>query len=33
MKREHFIPLLIIAAGLLAYHNCVPGVFVFDDRF
>jgi tetratricopeptide (TPR) repeat protein len=26
-----FIPLLVVAAGLLAYHNSLTGPFIFDD--
>lgn len=31
MNRQRFIPLLVIAAGLLAYHNSLTGPFIFDD--
>ena len=31
MKARKFIPLLLIAAGLLAYHNSFTGAFIFDD--
>ena len=31
MKGRKFIPLLVIAAGLLAYHNSFTGAFVDDD--
>ena len=31
MKGQKFIPLLVIAAGLLAYHNSFTGPFIFDD--
>ena len=31
MKARKFIPLLVIAAGLLAYHNSFTGPFIFDD--
>ena len=31
MKPHKFIPLLLIAAGLLAYHNSFQGPFIFDD--
>ncbi len=32
MKRRPFIPLLIIAAGIWAWHNSFHGPFIFDDR-
>ncbi len=31
MKARKFIPLLVVAAGLLAYHNSLSGPFIFDD--
>jgi tetratricopeptide (TPR) repeat protein len=31
LKPRQVIPLLIIAAGLLAYHNSFQGPFIFDD--
>jgi protein O-mannosyl-transferase len=31
VKGQKFIPLLVISAGLLAYHNSFTGAFVFDD--
>src|ERR1017187_5616526 len=31
MKRRKFIPLVVVAAGLLAYHNSFTGPFIFDD--
>ena len=31
MKGQKFIPLLVVAAGLLAYHNRFTGAFVSDD--
>ncbi|MGA2140588.1 MAG: tetratricopeptide repeat protein, partial [Verrucomicrobiia bacterium] len=31
MKARKFIPLLVVAAGLLAYHNSFTGPFIFDD--
>jgi protein O-mannosyl-transferase len=31
LKRHKFIPVLIIAAGLWAYHNSFHGPFIFDD--
>ena len=31
MKPQKFIPLLVVAAGLLAYHNSFSGPFIFDD--
>ena len=31
MKLRSFIPLLIIAAGIGAYHNSFQGPFIFDD--
>jgi tetratricopeptide (TPR) repeat protein len=32
MKRQKLIPLLVIATGLLAYHNGLRSPFIFDDR-
>ena len=32
MKAQKFIPLLVVAAGLLAYHNSFTSPFVFDDE-
>jgi tetratricopeptide (TPR) repeat protein len=32
LKTQQFIPLLVIAAGLVAYHNSFTGAFIFDDR-
>jgi tetratricopeptide (TPR) repeat protein len=31
VKRQKFIALLVVAAGLLAYHNSYTGPFIFDD--
>ena len=31
MKLRRFIPVLIIAAGVWAYHNSFQGPFIFDD--
>ena len=31
MKTPKFIPLLVVVAGLAAYHNSFTGAFVFDD--
>ena len=31
LKPRRFIPLLIVAAGLWAYHNSFHGPFIFDD--
>ncbi len=31
MKLRQFIPVLVIAAGILAYHNSFQGPFIFDD--
>ncbi|HUI05582.1 MAG TPA: tetratricopeptide repeat protein [Verrucomicrobiae bacterium] len=31
MKRQKLIPLLVVAAGLLAYHNSFTGAFLSDD--
>ena len=31
MKAQKFIQLLVVAAGLLAYHNSFTGPFLFDD--
>ena len=31
MKAQKFIPLFVVAAGLLAYHNSFSGPFIFDD--
>src|ERR1017187_562616 len=31
MKGRNFLPLLVIAAGLLAYCNSFTGPFIFDD--
>ncbi|HUI05423.1 MAG TPA: tetratricopeptide repeat protein [Verrucomicrobiae bacterium] len=31
MKGQKFMPLVVIAAGLLAYHNSFTGPFIFDD--
>ena len=31
MKTQKFIPLLVVAAGLLAYHNSFTDPFIFDD--
>ena len=33
MKGQKLIPLLVIVAGLLAYHNSFTGPFIFDDTF
>ena len=32
MKAQRFMPLVLIVAGLLAYHNSFTGPFIFDDR-
>jgi tetratricopeptide (TPR) repeat protein len=32
VKGQRFIPVLVVLAGLLAYHNCFTGPFIFDDR-
>jgi Flp pilus assembly protein TadD len=32
-KAETFLPALIAAAGILAYHNSLQGPFIFDDRY
>ena len=31
LKAQRFIPILVIAVGLWAYHNSLQGVFLFDD--
>jgi hypothetical protein len=31
LKTQKFIPLLVVAAGLLAYHNSFTGPFIYDD--
>ena len=31
MKAQKFIPLVVVAAGLLAYHNSFTGKFISDD--
>jgi len=31
VKAQKFIPLVVVAAGLLAYHNSFTGPFIFDD--
>ena len=31
MKLRRFIPVLIVAAGIAAYHNSFQGKFIFDD--
>ena len=31
MNGQKFFPLVVVAAGLLAYHNSFTGAFVFDD--
>lgn len=31
MKWQKFIPLLVVAAGILAYHNSITAPFIFDD--
>lgn len=31
LKAQKLIPLLVVAAGLLAYHNSFTGPFIFDD--
>jgi Flp pilus assembly protein TadD len=31
VNRQRFIPLLVVAAGLLVYHNSFTGPFIFDD--
>jgi hypothetical protein len=33
LKLHRFIPVLIIAAGIGAYHNSFQGPFIFDDVF
>ena len=33
MRWKKFFPLLIIAAGFIAYHNGFSGPFLFDDPF
>ena len=32
VKGRKFIPLLVVAAGLLAYHNSFTGPFIYDDE-
>jgi tetratricopeptide (TPR) repeat protein len=32
LKAQRFIPLLVIAAGIWAYHNSLQGVFLLDDN-
>jgi tetratricopeptide (TPR) repeat protein len=32
VKRQQLFPLLVVAAGLLAYSNSFQGAFIFDDR-
>ncbi|MGA2139972.1 MAG: hypothetical protein ABSH14_14030, partial [Verrucomicrobiia bacterium] len=32
MKAQKFMPLLVVAAGLLAYHNSFTSPFFFDDQ-
>jgi tetratricopeptide (TPR) repeat protein len=32
LKLRQFIPVLIIAAGIWAYHNSLQGPFIFDDH-
>lgn len=31
VKAQRFIPLLVIAAGIWAYHNSLTNSFIFDD--
>ncbi len=31
VKGQRFIPILVIAAGIWAYHNSLTGPFIFDD--
>ncbi|MGO9245281.1 MAG: tetratricopeptide repeat protein [Verrucomicrobiia bacterium] len=31
MKTQKLVPLLLVIAGLLAYHNSLRGAFIFDD--
>ena len=31
MKAQRFVPVLVIAAGVWAYHNSLRGAFIFDD--
>ena len=33
MNGRKFIPLVVVAAGLLAYHNSFSGPFIFDDFY
>ena len=33
LKAQKFIPLVVIGAALLAYHNSFTGPFIFDDLF
>src|ERR1022692_1539631 len=33
MNERKFIPLMVVAAGLLAYHNSFTGPFIFDDFY
>ena len=30
-RAERLIPLLVLAAGVAAYHDCLQNAFVFDD--
>src|ERR1700722_4501759 len=32
MNLRRFIPVLLVAAGILAYHNSLRGPFIFDDE-
>jgi len=32
-KYEKFLPALIVALGIIAYHNSLHGPFIFDDRY
>ena len=32
MKGQKFIPLVVIAAGWLAYQNSFTGPFIYDDQ-
>src|ERR1039458_595429 len=33
MNWRKFIPLLVVAVGLVAYHNSFTGPFIFDDMY
>ena len=32
VKAQRFIPVLVIAASVWAYHNSLNGAFIFDDQ-